>query len=255
MEKNVLAEIKNSYDAAIAEANAILKVSPVDFNAYSKAMADLDKAEKEYAKIVAITMYDEYAHKPNPIIEIIKAYSYVTLGHKEVHAKEDFNRIVEIKPIERERRIDLLAFCERAKLNTSWKYTVSKLNQLMCMRVAKELGADLEKIAKSYAMEEIAANINLGKTPTSNTQVCKLLQTVIDQMMPNEDEDGNPVYKCTGYDVRYLDEVYCKWSSKARLTVKVSNDSVFRRILIDIAYRLITNGTYDVDGYKVVKEA
>lgn len=39
------------------------------------------------------------------------------------------------------------------------------------------------------------------------------------------------------------------------LTVKVSNDAFFRRILVDIAYRLITNGRYDVDGYKTVKES
>lgn len=251
MEKNVLEEIKNNYDIAIEGANAALKQTPVDYDAYAEAMADLDKAEKSYAENVACAMYDEYAQKPNPIIEIIKAYGYETLGHKERRNREDNNRIVAVEPINRIRRIDLLAFCKRAKLNTSWQYIASKLNQLMCMRAAKELGADLDKIATSYAMEKVARDIKLGETPTSNTQVCKLLQKVINEMIPNKDENGNLIYKCNNHDVRYLDDAYTKWSSKSRLTIRVSQDSVFRRILIDIIYRLITNGKYDVDGYKV----
>ena len=38
------------------------------------------------------------------------------------------------------------------------------------------------------------------------------------------------------------------------LTVRVSNDSFFRRILVDICYRLVTNSKYGVDGYKGYKD-
>ncbi len=124
----------------------------------------------------------------------------------------------------------------------------------MCLRAAKELGADVKAIAKSYYLQDAVKKIEMGATPTSNTQVCKLLQRVIDEMLPNEDADGKAIYKCNNYDVRYLDDLYGKKSTKAILTVKVSNDGFLRRILVDIAYRLITDGKYGVDGYKTIKE-
>lgn len=252
--KTPLELAKEKYDAAIAKANAALTAKPVDFAGYAAAMADLDAAEKEYATLAANAMYDEYAKKENPIIEVIKAYSYKTIGHKEKRNKDDNNRVVSVDPIEKDRQIDLLAFCTRAKLDTDWQYTAGRFNQLMCLRAAKELGADVKAIAKSYFLKDAVKKIEMGATPTSNTQVCKLLQRVIDEMLPNEDADGKAIYKCNNYDVRYLDDLYGKKSNKAMLTVRVSNDAFLRRILVDIAYRLITDGKYGVDGYKTIKE-
>lgn len=250
--ETTLEKIKRAYEEALGRANSALSCNPVDYEGYTTAMSDLEKAEKDYAAVAAITMYDEYAKKDNPIIEIIKAYCYVALGHKEERNKEDDNRVVAVKSVTKERRVDLLEFCKRAGLDTTWKYAASKFNQLMCMRVAKDLGADLDKVATSYLMEDIAKAVDLGETPTSNTQVCKALQQVIDEMIPNEDENGKRIYKCNNHDVSYLEDVYCKWSS-SKLTVKVSKDTIFRRILVDIAYRLVTGGRYDVDGYSVKK--
>ena len=252
--KTPLEIAKEAYDLAMKQANEALGKNPVDLVAYNAAMGALDKAEKDYAKAKATAMYDEYAKKPNPIVEIIKAYSYETLAHKEKKSDDKNNpRVIAIDPDTRKRQIDLLAFCSHAKLDTHWELTASAVNQLMCLRVAKELGADVDKIAKSYFLKEKAREIKLGKTPTSNTQVCKLLQTVIDEILPCNDDD-TPVYKCNNYDVAYLDDLYGKKSNKNMLTVRVSNDAFFRRILVDICYRLVTNSKYGVDGYKGYKD-
>lgn len=250
--KTPLEMAKDKYEIALKAANDALGKNPSDLVAYNAAMSDLDKAEKEYAKLAATAMYAEYAGKP--IVEIIKAYSYETLGHREKPSDDKDNpRIIAVDPITKKRQIDLLAFCNHAKLDTHWELTASAVNQLMCLRAAKELGADVDKIAKSYFLKEKAREIKLGKTPTSNTQVCKLLQTVIDEILPCNDDD-TPVYKCNNYDVAYLDDLYGKKSNKNMLTVRVSNDAFFRRILVDICYRLVTNSKYGVDGYKGYKD-
>lgn len=253
--KTPLDEAKNAYDVALKAANDALAKSPVDLAAYNKAMHDLEEAEKSYAAIAANAMYDEYAMKDNPVIEIIKAYGFTTLRHKEEYSETDKTCVIAVNPIEKEKQIDLLAFCKRAKLNTAWQYTASKFNQLMCLRAAKQLGADTELIAKSYYMKDTVKQIKMGGTPTSNTQVCKLLQRVIDEILPNKGKNGDTIYKVNNHDVAYLDDLYGRKSSKQRLTVRVSNDSIFRRILVDIAYRLISNTKYGVDGFRVVKGA
>ena len=107
--------------------------------------------------------------------------------------------------------------------------------------------------SKSYFLKEKAREIKLGKTPTSNSQVCKLLQAVIDEILPCN-EDDTPAYKCNNYDVKYLDALYGKKSNKYDLTIRVSNDAFFRRILVDICNRLVTGRLYGVDGYKGYKD-
>lgn len=253
--KTPLEIAKDKYDAAMKAANDALGKKPADLITYNKAMSNLDAAEKEYTTLAANAMYDEYAKKDNPIIEIIKAYSYKTIGHRETPSKDkdESKRIVSVDGIEKERQIDLLAFCKRAKLDTDWQYTASKFNQLMCLRAAKELGADVKAIAKSYFLQDTVKKIEMGATPTSNTQVCKLLQRVIDEILPNETDDGKAIYKVNNHDVAYLDDLYGKKSNKAKLTVRVSNDAFLRRILVDIAYRLVTGSMYGIDGFKTVK--
>lgn len=250
--KTPLEMAKDKYEIALKAANDALGKNPTDLVAYNAAMSDLDKAEKEYAKLAATAMYAEYAGKP--IVEIIKAYSYETLGHREKPSDDKDNpRIIAVDPVTKKRQIDLLAFCNHAKLDTHWELTASAVNQLMCLRAATELGADVAKIAKSYFLRDKVKEIKLGKTPTSNTQVCKLLQTVIDEILPCN-EDDTPAYKCNNYDVAYLDDLYGKKSNKNMLTVRVSNDAFFRRILVDICYRLVTNSKYGVDGFKGYKD-
>lgn len=252
--KTPLEIAKNAYDVAIKKANDALKSNPVDLVAFNAAMSDLEKSEKDYAKAAASSMYAEYAKKQNPIVEIIKAYSYDTLSHKEKRSDDKENpHVIAIDPDTRKRQIDLLAFCSVAKLDTHWELTASAVNQLMCLRTATDLGADVGKIAKSYFLRDKVKEIKLGKTPTSKNQVCKLLQSVIDEVLPS-DENGDTPYKVNSHDVAYLDDLYGKKSNKNILTIRVSNDAFFRRILVDICYRLLTGSKYGVDGYKGYKD-
>lgn len=254
LKKTPLEYAQEDYEVAIKMANDALNKKPIAYEDYNEAMRKLDAAEKAYALASANKMYDEYETKNNPIIEIIKAYAYKIIGHKEVYDKDKNNKhLVSIERIEKERPIDLLAFCKRANLDTSWEYTASKANQLICLRLAKDLDADLDKVAKTYFLQNAVKKIEMGGTPTSRTQVCKLLQQVINEMIPNEDEDGNLIYKVYNRDVKYLDSLYGKKNNKERITIKVCNDSYFRRLLLDIIYSIITNDRYRVSGYKEIK--
>lgn len=246
-------EARRAYDEALERANKVLHTEPVDLNEYNTAISALETAEKAYTSFASNAMYDEYAKRENPVVEIVKAYTFTVLGHQEEKDPDDDNRIVAVNSVEKKRSIDLLKFCERAKLPTAWALTASKTNYLICLRAAQELGVDTKKIATTYFMQQKVRAISLGETPTSNTQVCKLLQHVIDEMLPNVGENGKPIYKVNNYDVKFLDDLYCKWNNKSPSSVKVSNDSVFRRLLLNIVYRLVTNGKYDVTGYKVTK--
>ena len=235
MEQN-MEKAREDHNNAIKKANEALKAELFNIDAYNEALNDIDKAEKDFAKYSALALYDKCAKDENPIIAVIKAYTYPILKHAEVRDEDDKRRILMLEPAEGDKQIDLLKFCNRAELSTEWSFAVTKFNKLLCLRAAKTL----------------AEQIELGATPTSNTQTCKTLQRVLDAILPHG-EDGKQPYKANNYDVGYLDMLYAKKSSKELLTVSVSKDAFLRRLLVDIAYRLITGGKYGVDGYKVKK--
>lgn len=254
--KTAIEIAKEKYDVALKKANDALNEKPVNLVAYNSAINELNVAEKEYATCAATALYDECKAMENPIIEIIKCHSFLVYAHKEERSKVD-NSVTMVSKVTRFKQIDLLAFCKRAGLLTDWANTASKFNQLMCLRAATQLGVNkdgLKEIAKSYYMQDKVRQIEMGATPTSNNQVCKLLQRIIDEMLPNEDDDGKQIYKCNNHDVAYLDDLYSR-KGKEKLTVRVANDGFLRKILVDIAHRLICDGKYGVDGYRKVKNA
>lgn len=243
---------REDHNNALKKANEALKAEPFNIDAYNEALSDIDKAEKDFAKYSALALYDKCAEDENPIIAVIKAYTYPILKHVEVRDEDDKRRILMLESAEGDKQIDLLKFCNRADLPTEWSFTVAKFNKLLCLRAAKTLGANTKGIAGTYYMRALAEQIELGATPTSNTQTCKTLQRVLDAILP-QGEDGKQPYKANNYDVGYLDMLYAKKSSKELLTVSVSKDAFLRRLIVDIAYRLITGSKYGVDGYKVKK--
>ena len=91
-------------------------------------------------------------------------------------------------------------------------------------------------------MSEIAKQIDMGKTPTSKTNILKTLQTIITAMLGDE-------VKATSHDVNYLMSVYSRKNRKA-LTVTCANHKYFRGYLAEICNHIVTGNPYDVDFKK-----
>ena len=115
----------------------------------------------------------------------------------------------------------------------------------MTAQKAVDLGVKpdrLKEIHDSYAMSEIAKQIDMGKTPTSKTNILKTLQTIITAMLGDE-------VKATSHDVNYLMSVYSRKNRKA-LTVTCANHKYFRGYLAEICNHIVTGNPYDVDFKK-----
>lgn len=257
---NVLATIKTQMEKLIADGTkAILKS---DLSALYKAEEALNKAEKEYERVLVTIIYDELLATTEPIVEAIKRYSYKTLRHRDKKSEGESKKVIGLELVEKERQLDLLKFCEYSKsaggveLPTDWQYAAAKLNQLLCLRAAKTLkctDAEIAEIAKSYYLKEQARKLEMGETPTSDTQICKALQIVINGIIFKDDGKGGNAYKCNNHDVAYLLGCYTKKGKKA-LSLAVAKDGFFRLVITEICLRIIENGRYTVEGYKTVKE-
>lgn len=230
-----------------------------------KSMNELDVALKQleidYADASAKALYRECLATENPLKSAIIRYSYDVLGHKD--NKEEGVVTERVLNEDKTKQIDLLKLCKFSQdtkadkpLNTSWQYVVEALNQLLCMRAAKELkftASQIKQIAKTFYMNELARKVNLGETPDSNTQICKQLQTVVDAILFEDDGKGKNTYKVNNHDVAYLLMVYTR-KGKSALAVQVAKHEFMRRLIADVLNRVVTDGKYSLE-YKKMKEA
>lgn len=247
----ILAELRtNVHTASVDYTNAL---EAKDMDALNGAEEALKEAENEYAAEKAIQMYDEFGAEENPMIAAVTKHDYPILGHKVL--KED-GKVIGIEVIEdKERQVDLVKMCKYLKLPHNWQYKVEKFNQLLRLRAAQELKlpkADVDAISQSFYMNKLAREIDMGGTPTSNTQICKQLQEIVDDMIFVDNGKGKNTYKVNNHDVAYLLMCYTG-KGKATLAVKTQRHNVMHRLIADIEHRVVTGKSYSLE-YKVAKK-
>ena len=244
-----LEQIRQEIDAGIASMTDALRNK--DMDALTAAETALKESEREYAQNMEWQVYSEIKKAENPLVEAARRRVFGVLGHKPIKV-EGIEVGYEVSA--KEKKIDLLSLCKFCELDTTWGYKVEKFNQLLTLRAAKELGfteAQLKTITKTFYMKELAKQENLGGTPTSNSQIVKQLQTIIDSFMMVPGENGQNIYKANSHDAAYLLMCYTRQDRKA-LTVQVSKNRAVFGLILDIIHRIVTGKSYDL-SYQQVK--
>lgn len=211
--------------------------------------ADTALTEKvnEYTATVRDMCFEDCKNSENPMITAVTTLMYVTIGVKDEQKGDDKVPVRSI--VDKERVIDLLKLhkhCGKIGANENWSHIAQKMNFLLTAQKCVDLGIDPKAVNDSYAMSEIAREFDMGKNPTSKTNLLKTLQTVISAMLGES-------YKATSHDVNFLLSVYSKKNRKA-LTVTCANHRYFRNFLTEVCHRIVTGKTYEVD-FKTKKDS
>lgn len=218
------------------------------FSDAKKIEVDLNKNIDDYGAYARTVCYDDCKESGDPMMAAIKALTYSTIATKDDKVGENKDTQVTVRSIiDVDKPIDLLKlhkYCGGIGKNAEWPYLIEKFNMLMTAQKAIDLGIDPTSISDSYAMSKIAAEKNMGKTPTSKTNILKTLQIVVTAMIGEE-------YKALSHDVNYLLSIYSKKSRKA-LTVVCANHRYMRNYMAEICHRIVTGKTYNVE-YKAKK--
>lgn len=235
--KDRKAQLVKEFEAKVAE---ISKACTDGTNAEVEGkLAELTNIEKEYKALREKEVFASLAD----VHEALERHHFDTIGHKKLT-----NEGV-MMGVEREDKIiliDLKKFCEYKSFDLAWYYEMQALNKRLTMRIASSLGVsakELKEIDNSYAMDKLAQEIELGKTPTSDTQCVKHIQRVLDELSEGEG-------KVNGHDLAYVLSCYSKRNSKATLRVMCSKHTMLQTILTDVFHRVATGGVYGVDYKK-----
>ena len=218
------------------------------FEEAMKLSKAIEEKVNEYTSVVRDDCFEACKNSKDPMLTAVTLLSFVTIGVKDEQKGDDAIpvRIV----VDKERAIDLFKlykYCGEKGIGADpkWLYMAEQLNMLLTAQKAQDLGLDPKKVNDSFAMSNIAREIDLGKSPTSKTNILKTLQSIITAMLG----EG---YKAASHDVNFLMSAYSKKNRKA-LTITTANHKTLRGLLAEICHRIVTGKTYAVD-YKAVKQ-
>lgn len=224
-------KLLKDFDAKVSEVNqACAKGTNADVEG---KLQELGNIETQYR---SLRESEVFAGLMDPH-EAIERHHFTTIGHKKLTSD---GRMTGVERSDRTVQIDLRKFCEVRGFDLEWFYELQALNKRLTLKVAEGLGvsaSEMKKIDDSYSMDKLASEIELGKTPTSNTQIVKHMQRVLDLLSPGEGRIENR-------DLAYVLGGYTKRDSKKALTLQCSKHSMLQSLMGDVFYRIATK-----DGY------
>ena len=234
-----------AHEAALADYNAAYAAE--DAKAMGAAEEAIIKAEKDYAEAAECSIFAICKADEHPMRKAAEIHSYRVIKHK---AKREDRIVTGLERSEYDKPIDLVKLARKCDLPIDWAHDVEGLNQLLTIRVAQETGAtltELKKIAKSYFMTKATEAIDVGKTPTSNTQLVKKLQDICDQIL------GKDKVHVVNPDIAYILAAHTK-KGRGKLSINTANHDFMRRLVLDVLHRCVTGAKYEVE-YKEYSKA
>lgn len=226
------------------------------FSEVGKAKEGLEKLIKEYNALAIKMDFKTLCSKSDPMKEAIEQLNIATINLKPNEDKDSGIITYTMEPASKQ--IDLVAFDDFCKNdnktiapNRFWMYKVEKFALLATYRVMGELGLPTKKLEETYYISDIAKQIDMGKTPTSNNAMLKQLQAIVDSIIYEADGDKN-IYKATSHDVAYLVAVMSKRSKSGMIVTPRS--TTMHQLIMDVLHRIVSNGDYKVE-YRTKKDA
>lgn len=221
------------------------------FDEAHKLSLKIEERINEYTAIARDECFAELLASEDPMLEAVKRLRYISIRTKT--RKEGDEKIPVMYIEDTEKAINLLRLHKAAKdagkpgigKNENWYPMIEKLNFLLTAQACVDLRIDPRRVNDSFAMSKIARELDMGATPTSNTQLLVLIQSVVTAMLG----DG---YKVTSHDVRFLKKIYTKKSRKA-LTIVCANHKLLTSYIAEICNRIVTDNPYDAE-FRTVKQ-
>lgn len=204
----------------------------------------VEQLVNEYTSIARDECFAALKSTDNPMLEAVKQLTFSTIRIVDKKVGEDKQKTPVSSIEDSEKPIDLLKLHKYVGgdgigADKNWAYKVEKLNFLMTAQKAVDLGINPKAVHDSYAMSEISRDIDLGKTPTSKTNILKTVQAIVTAMVGEE-------YKATSHDVNFLMSVYSRKNRKA-LTVTCANHKYMRQYMAEICHRIVLGKSYALD--------
>lgn len=232
----------NYLDAKVASEKAandtLIKVREAlvakDMDAYAEHYAKLERQVKSHNGDIVNCEYSRLSKESDPMIAAVKQF-YVELKRVVEDKDKDTGRVTGVNIETKKARIDLAKFCDFAKLDKSWINDTARLLVLLVSRKKNLLAMNSEELSKeSLIFNEVVRELKDGETPNSNTQIVRLIQTIVDGAIFVDNGKGENAYRCTNHDILFISEAILKFNAKEKCTLDSMNDRQFQSVMMSV---------------------
>lgn len=255
------AECAQKLNELVQQYNEELNKAAPNKNLLDSIEEQAKETQREAKKLCKMELYARLDQTVNPMLEAARVGEFKYEGYafdKETEEMVPAVRTATIRAADYTAHLMKLAtdktVNERFPKNGvftnghKWEYMCEKLGLLLAYRAQKELGGDaavLTELLKTYPIREAAQKEKAGATPTSNTQMLKLLQPVIDALVWEDDGKGNNAVKANGKDVAFLVNCFTT-HGKGMGTIKVLKGQKVADYVFEAVHMIVTGKPYQL---------
>lgn len=238
-------ELRNELEHNIAVLNEkiVLNASNDEItdavNAANEVCEDLNEALK-------LEKYAALRASENPMRDAILALTFpkVTVKRKEDRKTKAVSYVV----IDGFKYIDLAAFedfCGKGIGNApGWRYKSMDLARFLAARKTKELGGDWKDTAEHFKMDKRVEKTQIAD-PTSNTQLTKRLQEMVDAIIYVANDKDLNLYKCKSEDIAFIMSTLFKQGKKTLSVAAPQWNTIVNRVM-QVINHLMTGNPYEL---------
>ena len=217
-----------------------------EYTAVNDAKFDLSQLIGEFNTASRDAELLELLKTEMPVLSAVMQYTYPT---KKLASSEDADGKISFSIENAEAKIDLIALARMGKDRKiavgapDMVAAVENLLFLFALRAAKGVVSKTPKnFRDTVKMSRLAAQLNDGKTITSNSNMIKEVQVVVDKMH-YIDDNGKNKYKVTKHEVAYLENLIYK-KGKEVCSLKVTTTGDFMNSMVQMLRHLITGTNF-----------
>lgn len=205
---------------------------------YAKAYADLDRAVNTFNTEVRNGCYAKFAKAPHPFVAFAGAVFYD--GKRIKVTRNNESKEVEGITVEKaSRRLNLKEFVEFCKFDKKILDEISELQTLLTIREREICTLKHEDyLTHDRFFCRTVADKMAGKTPDSNTQICKKIQGILD-MAGVECRIVNP-------DMHFIQQCSFVHDPKGIARVKPVTAGKFMTIVVDMMAHFVQGIEYSI---------
>lgn len=205
---------------------------------YSQAKAALEKEIDEYNTLTRRAKYKEMQATDNPFEAFARTVFYT--GKRTKENKDSKTGVVDSITVEdMSRRLNLKEFVECIKADKEILSEIGNLQTLLLVRKREVLKlSDADYAKESFLYCRIVKEKESGKTPDSNTQICKKLQGILDM--------AGLEYRVTNKDFGFIMQCCFLHDSKAVGRVKPCTAGKFMSLIVDVMAHYVQGIDYSV---------
>lgn len=209
-----------------------------DRDAYATAKADLEKAVEQYNVMVQKALFEEFGESDKPFIAFANAFTYEGFRVKETVDRET-KVATGIETAKVSRRLSLRDFIKTNGYDASILTDISKLLTLLTIRENNIMQLSHDDFAKkSPFFCKVVTAKSEGKTPDSNTQICRAIQGIL--------EKCGIECKVINPDMHFIQQCAFVHDARGKCRVKPVSEGKMQSIMVDVMNHFVAGTAYSV---------